>query len=316
MRRHCHPGSFAQRFAPVGAGGRASAETGDAMTFQGKTVWTTGASSGIGEALAKGLAARGASVILSGRRASELQRVAGAIGGETLILPFEATDYDALPEIVERAWAWRGGVDLLINNAGISQRSLARDTDIAIYRRLMEVDFFAPLRLTQLVVSRMIASRSGHIAIVSSVAGKVGAPLRTGYCAAKHACLGYFDALRTEVETAYGIDVSVILPGSVRTSISVNALNADGSAYGRTDANIESGMPVDKAAGIILEGLSARRREIPVAEGREFGALQARSQDPETLFRVLAQEGARLAALREEQGPNFSPEPAKINASS
>jgi len=101
----------------------------------------------------------------------------------------------------------------------------------------------------------------------------------------------------------------------VRTSISVNALNADGSAYGRTDANIESGMPVDKAAGVILEGLAARQREIPVAEGRELGALQARSQDPERLFQFLAQEGARLAALREEQGPNFSPEPAKISAS-
>ena len=286
------------------------------MAFAGKTVWVTGATSGIGEALARGLGERGAAIVVSGRRKDVLDCLACEIAEHTLALPFEATDYAALPDIAEQALAWRDGVDILINNAGVSQRSLAVDTGFEVYRELMEIDFFAPLRLTQLVLPHMIARRSGRIAIISSVAGKLGVPLRTGYCAAKHACLGYFDALRTEVETAYGIAVSVILPGSVQTSISVNALNADGSAYGRTDANIESGMPVDKAAGIILEGLSARRREIPVAEGREFGALQARSQDPETLFRVLAQEGARLAALREEQGPNFSPEPAKINASS
>ncbi len=127
----------------------------------------------------------------------------------------------ALPGVVKTAWDWRGGVDLLINNAGVSQRSLARDTSVEVYRRLMEVDFFAPLQLTQLLLPHMIDRGSGHIGTVSSVAGKVGAPLRTGYCAAKHACVGYFDALRAEIETAYGINVSVILPGSVRTGIAI-----------------------------------------------------------------------------------------------
>jgi short-subunit dehydrogenase len=282
------------------------------MDFQGKTAWVTGASSGIGEALARGLVARGAPVILSGRRADALQHVAGEIGGQTLVLPFEATDYDALPAVVAQAEAWRG-VDLLVNNAGVSQRSLALDTDMAVYRRLMEIDFFAPLRLTQLVLPHMVARRSGHVAIIGSVGGKVGAPLRSGYCAAKHACLGYFDALRGEIEAAYGIAVSVVLPGSVRTALSINALNADGSAYGRTDVNIENGMPAEKAAGLILDGLAAKRREFPVAEGRELGALHLRMHDPETLFQLVAQEGARLAALRDAHGPDFSPEPAKVN---
>jgi dehydrogenase/reductase SDR family member 7B len=283
------------------------------MAFQGKTAWVTGASSGIGEALAKGLAARGAAVILSGRRTRELERVAAEIDGQSLVLGFEATDYAALPGIVDTAWRWRGAVDLLINNAGVGQRSLARDTELAVYRRVMEVDFFAPLELTQLVVPRMMARRAGQIAIVSSLAGKIGTALRSGYCAAKHACVGYFDALRAEVETAYGIDVSVILPGSVRTAIAINALTADGSPLGRSDPNIEGGMSPDKAAVIILDGLDARQREIPVAEGVELSGLRLRGHDPETLFGLLAAEGARLAALREQYGPGYSPEPAKVN---
>src|SRR6202453_4673673 len=192
------------------------------MAFAGKTVWVTGASSGIGEALARGLAGQGAAVVLSGRRADALAHIASEIGGEALVLPFEATDYDALPAIVAQALAWRGRVDLLINNAGVSQRSLAVDTGFSVYRQLMEIDFFAPLRLTQLVLPHMIARRSGRIAIVSSVAGKLGVPLRTGYCAAKHACVGYFDSLRSEIEAAYGISVSVITPGSVATQVAYN----------------------------------------------------------------------------------------------
>lgn len=279
-------------------------------TFTGKTAWVTGASSGIGEALAKGLAARGARVILSGRRVDELQRVAGMIGGEALVLPFEATDFDALPGVVARALGWKGGVDILINNAGISQRSLALDTSFDTYRRMMEIDFFAPVRLTQLVLPSMVERKGGRIVIISSVAGKVGAPLRTAYCAAKHACIGYFDALRAEVEKAYGVGVSVVTPGSVRTAIAINAMTGEGGTRGRSDDNIDNGMAPEKAAEIILDGLAEGRREIVVAEGMELAALQMRAANPEALFDFVAQEGARLAAAR---AAGEAPDPKRIN---
>lgn len=272
------------------------------MAFDNKVMWITGASSGIGEALAKGLLAAGAWVILSGRREDALQAVAAAAPERTLVLPFESTDYDALPDIVERAWRWHGRVDCLVNNAGISQRSLALDTDFSVYRKIMEVDYFAPVALTQLLLPRLVAQGGGQLAVVSSVAGKVGAPLRTSYCGAKHAVVGYFEALRAEVEVAHGVHVSVILPGSVRTSISLNSLNSDGNRRGRSDVNIENGMPAEEAARLIMEGLEQRQHTIDVVEGIEQMALQLRSSDPERLFAITATEGARLAAERAKSG--------------
>ena len=268
------------------------------MDFAGKTAWITGASSGIGEALARGLAARGAALILSGRRLDALQAVADSLDTAKLILAFEATDLAALPAIAERAIAWRGGVDLLVNNAGVSQRSLALDTDFEVYRRIMEIDYFAPVRLTQLVLPHMVERRSGHLAVVSSIAGKVGVPLRTGYCSAKHAVVGYFDALRAEVEQAYGLGVSVITPGSIATQVAVNAFAGDGGQYRQADPNIENGMPAPDAANIILDGIAAGEREIVVAQGGELAILKMRAADPESAFARLAAQGAQLAAER------------------
>ncbi|WP_223508358.1 MULTISPECIES: SDR family NAD(P)-dependent oxidoreductase [unclassified Pseudomonas] len=285
------------------------------MSFKDEVVWITGASSGIGEGLAEAFLREGAWVILSGRRVSELDRVAAQAPDRALVLPFDTTDYAALADLVERAWNWRGRVDRLINNAGISQRSLALDTNWDVYRQLMEVNYFAPVALTRQLLPLMVERRSGQIAVVSSVAGKVGAPLRTGYCGAKHAVVGYFDALRAEVEAAYGIQVSVILPGSVRTSVAINSLEGNGTLRGRSDDNIEHGIPVKTAAELILNGLKINSREIVVAEGMEAMALRLRTQDPEQLYAVTAQEGVRLAKLREELGDGVSLDPAKLSPS-
>jgi dehydrogenase/reductase SDR family protein 7B len=268
--------------------------------YHGKVVWVTGASSGIGEHLAYELSARGASVILSGRRLDALEAVSARLDGPNLVLPFEATDLDSLPGIVERALAWND-IDFLINNAGITQRSLAVDTGFEVYRHLMEVDYFAPLRLTQLVLPHMVARGSGHISVVSSMAGKVGGPLRTGYAAAKHACVGYFDALRAEID-AYGIGVSVILPGAVATPVALSALVGDGGRHERSDPMLDAGMAPKRAAQIILDGIAQGRREIAVGSDIEMEMLRLRAAEPELLFGILAKAGAELAAARMADG--------------
>jgi short-subunit dehydrogenase len=277
--------------------------------YSGQTIWITGASSGIGEALAEAFAAEGAALILSGRRVDALEELAGRLDVETLVLPFEAADRAALPAAVETAWGWRGGIDMLVNNAGISQRSLAIDTAPEVIERILDVDLHAPIRLTQLVLPRMAERRAGTILMIASVAGRVGPVLRTAYAAAKHGLIGYADALRGEVEKAYGIRVVNVLPGSVRTGIAEHALQADGSARGTSDANIEAGMDPAECARRILAGLAAGKREILVAEGLEAMAAALRWQNPDQLFDLLAAEGARLAEAR---AAGERPEPGSV----
>jgi len=264
--------------------------------FSGKVFWITGASSGLGRAMAIDVSRRGGLVILSGRNRPALEETQAQLVGDSHVLVFEATDFEALPGMVDAALGWAGRLDGLINNAGISQRSLIVDTDMDVYRRLMEVDFFAPVSLTKLVLPHMIAAGSGHVSIVSSLAGKIGTPVRSGYCAAKHACVGFFEAMRAEVERAYGISVSIILPGSVQTGISRNALSADGAPRGVSDVNIEGGMQPDIAAGLILDGIGAGQNDIVIAEGMEAAALNLRTSDPAQLFSILAEQGKELAA--------------------
>ncbi|MDE2437758.1 MAG: SDR family NAD(P)-dependent oxidoreductase, partial [Sphingomonadales bacterium] len=155
------------------------------MKFSGQAAWITGASSGIGAAMARALAKQGVRLVLSGRNVSSLEGVAAECGGDCLILPFEATDQAAILPAADKAWEWSGGIDLLVNNAGISQRSLAVDTAFDVYDRIIAVDLLAPIALTQALLARMVARGSGRIAMISSIAGKVGAPMRTAYSAAK-----------------------------------------------------------------------------------------------------------------------------------
>ena len=231
--------------------------------------------------------------VLSGRNRAALDAVAaecGAEAGRALVLPFEVTDFAAIPGVVDQAWEWAqqrsGGIEMLVNNAGISQRSLAVDTDLAVYERIVGVDLMAPIALTQAQLSRMAARKAGRIVMISSVAGKAGVPLRTAYCAAKFGLIGYADALRAEV-SVLGMSVHVVAPGSIRTGVSRNALTADGTPRGVSDSAIDNGMDADLAATTMLTAIAAGEREIVIAEGVEQW-LAEQTRTPAAVFDRVA----------------------------
>lgn len=255
--------------------------------FAGKTWWITGASSGIGAALAEALAKVGAKLVLSGRNVEALNEVAARCATETLVLPFEATDYKRAPAIVEQAWTWSGRVDGLVNNAGISQRSMAIDTVFAVYQKIIDVDLLAPIALTQALLPRMAGAGGGDIVAISSVAGIAGPPLRSAYSAAKAGLIGYHDSLRAET-THLGMRVLVVAPGSVRTNVSKNALDANAEARGFSDSAIDNGMAPDVAAERILAALRNGDRELILAEGMEAEIARLRRADPNALFDLMA----------------------------
>ena len=262
--------------------------------YEGKAVWITGASSGIGEALAKAFAAAGARLVLSARREDELNRVRKlCVAGnpaETghLVLPLDVTDHDAIPAAVDAAKAHAGHIDLLINNAGIGQRSLCIDTGMDVYRRIMDVDVLGQIALTRAALPVFIEQGGGQIAVTASVAGKIGVPYGTGYCAAKHAMMGFFDALRGEV-AHQGITVHTIVPGYVQSNISVHALQGDGSEMGYVDKAIAGGMDTDQCAAVILKGLKKGKPEIPVGKGFEMHALWIKRFFPGLIFKKTAE---------------------------
>ena len=256
-----------------------------------KIVWITGASSGIGRALAIRAAEAGCQLILSGRRQEALATLAASLPVESLILPFEATDYPSLADTVAAAWQWRGRVDVLINNAGISQRCIAMDAKPEIYTELINVDLIAPIWLTQLQLNRMADAGGGHIVAISSVAGRIGAPLRTAYCAAKHGLIGYMDALRSEVDKVHNIKVTNILPGSVATDVARNAITGDGGRRGLSDAVIDAGEDPLDCADAILEAVRNDQPELIFAKDMELGLAQMRHADPDTFFEAVAEFG-------------------------
>ena len=258
----------------------------------GKVIWITGASSGIGEALARSASSDSTKLILSGRRVDALQALADELSAETLVLPFEVTDYSALADIVDQAWAWQGHVDVLVNNAGISQRCLAIDAKPEIYTELINIDLIAPIWLTQLQLSRMADAGGGHIVAISSVAGRIGAPLRTAYSAAKFGLIGYMDALRTEVDKPHNIKVTNILPGSVATDVSRNAITGDGSKRGKSDAVIDAGDDPMDCAVAIWQAVANNSPEFIYAKEMELGLAQMRHADPDNFFDAIKEFGA------------------------
>jgi short-subunit dehydrogenase len=255
------------------------------MNCEGKVVWITGASSGIGAALAQAFAARGARVVLSARRLAELEQVRARCERPDahLVLPLDVTKGDprqAVAAVLERF----GRIDVLVNNAGISQRSRVADTRLEVDRRIMEVNYFGVVALTRAVLPVMQRQRAGRFVVISSVVGRISTPLRSTYSASKHALHGFFEALRAE-EYDNGIDVLMVCPGAVSTEVSLHALSGDGSEHGILDPLLAQGMAPAECARRILDAFAAGRAEVVVA-GREGLAVTINRFAP-WLFRRL-----------------------------
>jgi NADP-dependent 3-hydroxy acid dehydrogenase YdfG len=229
------------------------------MKFHNKVVWITGASSGIGEALAYAFAAEGALLVLSARREEELQRVAKACGN-AYVLPFDMLSLAEHADRVQNVIQTYGRIDYLVLNAGVSQRSFVKDTEFDVYRRLFEVNFFSIVSLVQAVLPVFSAQKSGVFVPIASVAGRISTPRRAAYGATKHALIGFFDSVRAE-GFADGIRVTTILPGYIKTNISLNAMNEKGDAYGKMDPNQAKGLDPQFTAQKIVQAVLDEKDE-------------------------------------------------------
>jgi len=255
--------------------------------FSDKTIWITGASSGIGAALARALAARGARLILSARSADKLEAVRQSCSSpdEHLCLPVDLADQNAIATAWNSLQSSARQVDILINNAGMTQRDPVAKTRMEVYRLLMEVNFMAAADLTKQVLPGMLARGSGQIVAVSSVMGKFASPQRSGYAAAKHALQGFMDALRAEVHDA-GIQVLVASPGFVNTDVSCNALRGDGSLHGKMDPSQAAAISAEKCAEQIIVAMAKGRAEV-FPGGKERVGLLLNRLSPALLRLVM-----------------------------
>lgn len=257
------------------------------MNFKGKRVWITGASSGIGEALSYAFATEGAHLILSARNIAELERVKkGCQGAKAVdIVRLDIGNHDEIFTIAKDVLNRIGAIDILINNAGISQRSLAKDTDFKVDAHIVNVDLLGTIALSKAVLPAMMAQKTGQFVVISSMMGKFGAPMRSTYAAAKHGLHGFFDTLRAECFDD-NIKVLMVCPGYVRTNISINAVTSDGSKQGTMDNATDKGLDPSVVAQTILKAIKKGKEEINIG-GKEVVGIYLKRFFPSILSRVV-----------------------------
>lgn len=238
------------------------------MLFKGKTIWVTGATSGIGKAMAIELSEEAGHLILSGRNEEALNDVKATCEAKNCMVttvPFDLGNEESVEAAYQTVKAKNLRIDALYNLGGISQRSLVSETPMFVDRKLFEVNYFGTIALTKLVLPDMIKNGGGQLAATSSLVGKFGFPYRSSYSASKHALHGFFESLLAE-NKANNIKVSMIIPGFINTNISVNAVNKEGKAHGKLDDNQAKGMPADVCARKICKGLKKEKKEILVGK--------------------------------------------------
>jgi dehydrogenase/reductase SDR family protein 7B len=243
------------------------------MKIQSKIVWITGASAGIGKALAEELFRKGATVILSARNIIKLNELKALLDdkeqGRCHIVPCDVTQQSSIDLAVDRVKQLTDQIDILINNAGVSQRATALETNLKVVRDLFEVNFFGAVAITRSILPWMIDRGGGHIVVMSSMAGKYGFRMRSSYAASKHALQGYFETLRAELHDK-NVKVTLICPGRIKTDISINCFNGDGSLYGKMDKGQVNGVPVYKCARIVVRAIEKEQKEVFIGAGELF----------------------------------------------
>ncbi|WP_421807384.1 SDR family oxidoreductase [Flagellimonas sp.] len=262
-------------------------------SIHGKTIWITGASSGIGKSLALALSKYDCNLILSSRREEELLEVKDLCdtSSNISVLPLDLKDHKGMQAIADKAVGLFGKVDILVNNAGISQRSLIKDTTLDVYQQLMDINYLGTVALSKAILPHFMANQSGHFVTVTSLMGKFGSPYRSGYCGAKHALHGFFDVMRMEHEKD-NIHVTMVCPGFVQTNVAKNALTADGSPQKEDDIATQNGISPELAAQKILNAIQRKKFEVYIG-GKEVKGIYLKRFFPKLLHKVVLKSQVR-----------------------
>ncbi|MDY0781203.1 SDR family oxidoreductase [Tenacibaculum sp. IB213877] len=257
------------------------------MTVKNKVFWITGASSGIGKSLAIELSRQNTKLILSSRNITELNNVKQLCNNskQVYILPLDLENYESLNTKVEQALSFYGKIDVLVNNGGISQRSLAKETNISVDKRLMDINYLGTIALTKALLPHFLQHKSGHFVVTTSIVGKIGTPLRSTYAATKHALHGFFDSLRAEIHKD-NVKITLVCPGFVTTNVSINALTGDGSSQKTMDAATENGINPDRFAKLMIKAIEKEKEEVYIAGAKEKFGVYAKRYWPK-LFSVM-----------------------------
>ena len=262
-------------------------------SINGKTIWVTGASSGIGRKLVEELNTHTCNLIISSRREQELLQVKKLCPNpeNIKVLPLDLHEHNQMDALAQKAIALFGQVDMLVNNAGISQRSLIIDTDFEVYKRLIAIDYLGTVALSKAILPHFVENKGGHFITVTSLMGKFGSPYRSGYCGAKHALHGFFDVLRMEHEKD-NIKVILVCPGFVQTNVAKNALTGDGSPQMDDDVATQNGITAQKAAQQIVKAIEKEQFEVYIG-GKEIKGVYLKRFFPKLLHKVVLRSQVR-----------------------
>ncbi len=258
------------------------------MSFENKVFWITGASSGIGKSLAIELSNYNVNLILSSRNEKTLEEVKKLCenSSKVKVLPLDLEDYSIMDVKVKEAISYFGKIDVLVNNGGVSQRSLVKDTNISVDKRLMDINYLGTVALSKALLPYFIKNRSGYFVVTTSIVGKIGTPLRSTYAATKHALHGFFDSLRAE-HFKDNIAVTLVCPGFVTTNVSKNALTGDGSPQNSMDTATANGINPDRFAKLMVKAIKNKREEVYIAGAKEKLGVYAKRFFPKLLSKMI-----------------------------